>query len=250
MGLFINKYDHPNVYKNDGEILEPNQDYYHKDTFSDMIQEQKKINKALSDAFHELKTAHQQQNRLATSKWQEIATQLKAIQDREQGQETFERQAMEWLQTLDQNNQKLAEMMQQDDAQSQEAAAQMESLKQSNQLIAERLEGYEAFNQELSQQLKDLAELNEQMNDRLSEQDNTQANVLERLESQEALMEKVNRQISHFRSILFERSSYLAEKIEKNYNLTSSYFYKLMKGSDQPLTLYMDQKKVENENRD
>src|SRR5699024_12866080 len=73
--------------------------------------------------------------------------------------------------------------------------------------------------------------------------------MLDRLENQEALMEKFHRQISEFRSILFERSSFLAEKIEDSYNLTSSYFYQLVSGSDTPLTLYMDQRKAGSEQR-
>ncbi|CAM4078550.1 hypothetical protein [Lederbergia lenta] len=56
-------------------------------------------------------------------------------------------------------------------------------------------------------------------------------------------MEKVVRQIDHIRSILFERMTYLAEKVENGYRLTSSYVYKLMTGANQPFALFMANEK-------
>src|SRR5699024_4863505 len=55
VGLFINHNEHPKVFKNNGKILEPNQGYFHKDNFADMIHEQKEINQSLTNAFHEIK---------------------------------------------------------------------------------------------------------------------------------------------------------------------------------------------------
>ncbi|SFB30562.1 hypothetical protein SAMN04488072_11483 [Lentibacillus halodurans] len=250
MGLFINKNKHPSVFQNDGNILEPNQAYYHKDNFSDMINEQKEINQTLSKAFQELKTLYHREQHANTSKWENIGDQLRALRDREREHETFERQAMEWLAKLDKNNQQLQYIMENENTMKKEVAGRVESLNTASQKIVERLAAYEAVNQDMAQQMTALAELNREMADQMTGQDQAQENVLNRLESQGALMEKVHRQISELRSILFERSSYLAEKIEDSYNLTSSYFYKLMNGSDQPLTLYMDQRKAGSEKRD
>jgi hypothetical protein len=67
------------------------------------------------------------------------------------------------------------------------------------------------------------------------------------LDKQEALTEKIYRQLNHIRSILFERTNYLAEKMDEGYKLTSSYVYNLMTGNDQPVsfTLLNRNKKVE-----
>lgn len=250
MGLFINNSDHPNVFKNNGKILEPNQDYFHKDNFSEMINEQKEINQTLSNAFSELKTFYHQNQQANASKWKNIGDQLQALRNREREHETFERQAMEWLARLDRNNQQLQHIIEHENTMKKDVAGKVESLNASSQKIVERLTAYETFNDELSRQMKELGDLNRQVSEHVTKQDHVQENVLDRMESQGALLEKVHRQISEFRSILFERSSYLAEKIEDSYNLTSSYFFKLVSGSDQPLTWYVDQKKVENENRE
>ncbi|WP_010531329.1 hypothetical protein [Lentibacillus jeotgali] len=247
MGLFINHNEHPKVFKNDSKILEPNQGYFHKDNFADMLNEQKEINQSLTNAFHEIKTLHYRQQHANASKWKNIGDQLQALNDREHEHQTFEHQAMEWLATLDKNNQKLQHILENEDTMRKEVAGQVETLNEFSRDIVERLAAYEVVNQETAQQMNELAAMNREMADRVAGQDKAQEEMVDRLESQEALMEKVQRQISEFRSILFERSSYLAEKIEDSYNLTSSYFYKLVSGSDQPLTLYMDQRKTGSE---
>jgi DNA repair ATPase RecN len=94
--------------------------------------------------------------------------------------------------------------------------------------------------------LKTQEELQKQLSEKISKQEEFQTGVLTRLDQQEALTEKISRQINHIRSILFERTNYLAEKIDEGYKITSSYVYNLMTGSDQPITFYlMNNKKGE-----
>jgi vacuolar-type H+-ATPase subunit I/STV1 len=89
-------------------------------------------------------------------------------------------------------------------------------------------------------------ELQRQLSEKINKQEEFQTEVLTRLDQQEALTEKISRQLNHIRSILFERTNYLAEKIDEGYKITSSYVYNLMTGSDQPLTFYlMNNKKGE-----
>lgn len=87
--------------------------------------------------------------------------------------------------------------------------------------------------------LKTQEELQKQLSEKISKQEEFQTGVLNRLDRQEALTEKIFRQINHIRSILFERTNYLAEKIDEGYKITSSYVYNLMTGTDQPITFYL-----------
>jgi hypothetical protein len=97
--------------------------------------------------------------------------------------------------------------------------------------------------------LKTQEELQKQLSEKISKQEEFQTGVLTRLDQQEALTEKISRQLNHIRSILFERTNYLAEKIDEGYKITSSYVYNLMTGSDQPITFYlMNNKKGEKQN--
>ncbi len=87
--------------------------------------------------------------------------------------------------------------------------------------------------------LKTQEELQKQLSEKINKQEEFQTGVLIRLDQQEALTEKISRQLNHIRSILFERTNYLAEKIDEGYKITSSYVYNLMTGSDQPITFYL-----------
>ena len=139
---------------------------------------------------------------------------------------------------------------------------QINHLTQSNKEISNRIEKTEAANEQLFMGLTEQRLIQKEVVDRLANheeiqkavieklahQEEFQTEVLRRLDSQEALTEKIFRQINHIRSILFERTNDLATKIEDGYKLTSTYVYKLMTGSDQPMTFTMikDKKKEEN----
>jgi predicted nucleic acid-binding Zn ribbon protein len=97
--------------------------------------------------------------------------------------------------------------------------------------------------------LKTQEELQKQLSEKISKQEDFQTGVLNRLDQQEALTEKIFRQLNHIRSILFERTNYLAEKIDEGYKITSSYVYNLMTGSDQPITFYLMNNKKEEKQR-
>jgi hypothetical protein len=109
-----------------------------------------------------------------------------------------------------------------------------------------RLERYEEANHQLVLQMNEQFEIQKDIAEKMTKQEEFQGGVLQRLDTQEALMDKISRQINHIRSILFERTNYLAAKIDDGYKITSSYVYKLMTGTDQPLTfLLMNHKKEE-----
>lgn len=94
--------------------------------------------------------------------------------------------------------------------------------------VVESLERYEDKNGELILKIDQQTELQQKMLTQIVDQENLQLEVVSRLENQEALAEKILRKIDDFRSIIYERTNYLAEKIEKGYTSTSSYIHKLI----------------------
>lgn len=114
--------------------------------------------------------------------------------------------------------------------------------------LTTRLKRYEDANHQLVLQINEQFELQKEVAKKMMKQEEFQGGVLQRLDTQEALMDKISRQLQHIRSILFERTNYLATKIDDGYKITSSYVYKLMTGTDQPLTFFlMNPKKEENQ---
>jgi hypothetical protein len=114
--------------------------------------------------------------------------------------------------------------------------------------MTNRFEKNDTVYRQISLQLQEQLALQKQMAKQISQQENFQAGILGRLNNQEALTEKISRQLNHIRSILFERTNYLAEKIDAGYKVTSSYVYKLMTSSDKPLTFLMMNNKKKEEN--
>lgn len=245
MGLYINKKGHPEVFQNPNNIHESNQGYAKIDYLSELIKGQKEAYESLHHSFHDLKNLHQQQENTQISQWKDIGKQLKELQENHHQQKEFESHVMEWLTKVDDENRKLQGMMENEGQLKQEMIEQITIISQSNQEIMNRLGQYESSNHELTLKINEQLEHHNQISEQFSKHEDVQNEVLTRLDSQEALTEKILRQINHIRSILFERTNYLAEKIESGYKVTSSYVYKLMTGSDKPLTLFLMNQKEE-----
>ena len=229
MGLFINRLEHPHVYKNEGKLTEPNQGYLKIDYFSELLKRQENVNHSLFYSYHDLKMKNQMQTNVQQEQWKEINKQLQKINESNLQYEQFAGDAINWQNQLDQKVMRLNETLEKE-----------ETLKQE---IIDQLEHQASFNKQFESQLADVHDLQQEMIAQDKEQENIQKDVIERLEQQEAVMEKMTRNIDHFRSILFERTNHLVEKMEDSYDLTATYFYKLLTGSDQPLTLMMMKEK-------
>lgn len=78
--------------------------------------------------------------------------------------------------------------------------------------LEERIQAHSEHNQQLVHQMTFIEE--------------AQKDVLDRVDNNEGLIEKVMRQIDHLRSILFERTNDLEEKIEKVLQNSVTFFKK------------------------
>ncbi|MFK9090600.1 hypothetical protein [Bacillus salipaludis] len=194
MGLYINKRNHPDVYKNRQKLHEPNQLVSRQDFLAELISDQQKANEALKHALAELAMRYSEQEESKVHQWNQIDTQLKDLRN--------------------------------------------------------RLEENEEANHQLALQMNEQLELQKTAAEKMEKQEDLQGSVLKRLDNQDAILDKLARQVNHLRSILFERTNYLATKIEDGYKVTSSYVYKLMTGSEKPLTFFlMNHKKEESQKK-
>lgn len=250
MGLFINKDDHPEVFHNPSSLQEHNQHFAKTDYLTEIISGQKEAYESLRHSFYDLKDFHLQQEANHINQWQDIITQFKELHENHQQQKELASHVMNRLIKLDEESNKLQCILENQGQLKQDMMDQIQSLHQSNQEMMKRLQQYEITNQELTVKMNEQMEQQQQISEQFSEHEELQNEVLTRLDNQEAITEKILRQINHIRSILFERTNYLAEKIESGYKITSAYVYKLMTGSDKPLALYMlNQKEEQTQNK-
>ena len=70
-------------------------------------------------------------------------------------------------------------------------------------------------NEQLSNQVTAYLKSQEEMMERIAIDHTKMEDLEKRMEEQEALTAKVVRQLDHFRSVLYERTNYLAEKVEE-----------------------------------
>ena len=98
--------------------------------------------------------------------------------------------------------------------------------------VINALEKYGGKSEELILKMDQQLELQKKMEIQVLKHENNQDEVISRLENQEALSEKMGRQLDSLRSSLYERTHFLAEKIEESYSSTSSYINKLVNGTD------------------
>jgi hypothetical protein len=231
MGLFINKEKHPAVYKNREIKNENNQEFHRKDYLEELLQIQRTTNLSLCQSLDELKLHNHKQKELHSVQWKNLNNQLKDMKNREFEQHDLDIQIIEQLKILEEKYKTIHSLM--------------EKETKLNLEILTRLENQEKLNQQLSDQIEEQTKLEKNMTEKMAQQESYQTEILTRIDKQEALTEKLARQINHIRSILFERTNFLAEKIEDGYKLTSSYVYKLLTGSEQPITFYTLKNKQE-----
>lgn len=111
--------------------------------------------------------------------------------------------------------------------------------------VASLLEKYSGKNEELTLKIEQQIELQKEMSSQIAKQEDFQHDVINRLDKQEALTEKIIGKMDHFRSILYERTNFLTEKIEKGYHSTSDYIHNMMMVRKEPTNSQEKQKNID-----
>ncbi|HSO57682.1 MAG TPA: hypothetical protein VLQ66_05525 [Paenisporosarcina sp.] len=246
MGLFINSDKHPDVFKNNGQIIESNQAFFKKDHTADLMKEQQKANETLQKSLSELKNLYHKQANRQTRQFKHLHNGISEQKKLNFQHEKVDNQVLSWLEKLDEKNSTLQMTLKDEVVLKQEMMNYMDTLNHSNSEVVNKLDKYGLANEQLELKVDDQLEMQSQLSLQLTKQADTQLDVLNRLENQEALNEKILRQIDYFRATLFERTNYLAEKIDTGYNYAVSYVSKLMTSSDQMPKQYVITKEKDN----
>lgn len=250
MGLFINQEGQPSVYKNRSTINTPNQNYVKYNVMTELLEEQKRSNMELIKTIQDLNRRHEKHQKKHVVQWNNINSQMIDLKNKNDHLTEYGGQIIERLVALDGKYSFLESLLEKDNQTQQTILEQIQDLKEFDQTLADRLETQEETNLRISNDLHEQVELQKEVSNQLTNQKEFQDEIVKRLDNQEVLTEKMARQLNHIRSILFERTNYLVEKIEEGYKLTSSYVYKLMNGTDQPLTFtFINNKKQEEEKK-
>lgn len=245
MGLFINDGQHPDVFKTNGKLVEPNQAEFTSNYLTELIKEQQTSNLSVQRAIHVLKNSQNIASRQQARQWQQVDKRLNELSLLNTQHEQLERQVIDWLEKLDARNSQLQKMVNTEQQDKRLIMNQVKHVKESHGEIINQLKGFGVTNKEIISQLDDFNEVNETVMQQLEEVtttnkeiiekideqhalqevvaeqistiEETQKDLVDRVDKQEGLVDKVLRQIDQVRFILYERTNFLEEKIEKAY---------------------------------
>lgn len=244
MSLFMNRVEHPEMFMNSEEIPTTNQQYYKYDSFAELMESQKKVNHSLQHSFNQLQSMYSHQEQTQMNRWDEITNQITHINETNYERSKFENKMMRQIHELLDHREQIEHMLAHEVNLKEEFIHQMNRMiKDHEQTIEAELQQYGTSTEKLSDQIQELHHLQQKTSTQVNDQQKEQINVRERIENQEALMEKTLRQLTNFRSVLYERTNDLAGKIEESYEMTSAYFYQLLTGAAEPFHTFVTKHK-------
>ena len=190
-----------------------------------------------------LKNSFNQQEEVLARQSKKIENQSYKLEEINFQHEEFESQLMNWIKKLDDEHKAQQVVLADSLVVEKEFKDKINAVSQSNQEIVNELGKHGLVYEQLTFKMDEQSNLQKKIAAQLIQQENNQNEVINRLDNQEALTEKVIRRMDDLRSILFERTHFLAEKIGNGYNVSSSYLYKLMKNPELPVTHFKINKK-------
>jgi hypothetical protein len=248
MGLFINKNGHPNVYKNNADILGRNQEHFKIDPVAEWMKEQREATHSVDDQFNIMETLLKQQKNTQSNQLKSIHNRLNEIKESDFRHEKFGIVVMKSLKKVETKNEMLQRTLIHERIMNREFIGKVNEVSQSNEEIVNRMETLTSANEEMVVKMNEQLDYQKLLSEQMLKQEDVQKDVISRLDNQEGLLGKVIRQLDFLRSVLYERTNYLSDKIEGIYSMTSSYISKLLTRSNPVSARFMlNQKQEEKE---
>ncbi|GAA3327882.1 hypothetical protein GCM10020331_069620 [Ectobacillus funiculus] len=102
MGVFINRDNHPNIYKSNQTIYTSNQEIVRRNALTELMNEQQKATMTLIQAIAELNMRYEQlEEKKQSNKWNHIQNQMNSLTANSRQREAFEGQLMQQLHRLE-----------------------------------------------------------------------------------------------------------------------------------------------------
>lgn len=220
MGLFFNRKSELKIYEGDN-IDNRNQEVFRSDTVSTALEEQQKAFDKMNEKYGALEKQLRNQKRIQSERWKATDDRFEEVLNNQSQHHHFEREAMETLERLDRQNKELQIALEKKRIKNEELVQQINQLSLSNSEIAEQLKKFDADQEILLKKMDEQLERQQQFSKSLEEQKITQEKIVDRIDQQEGLVEKLMRQVDFLKSVLFERTHFIAEKIDKSFSYIS-----------------------------
>lgn len=214
MGLYINR-NHKNMFQNEERIEGNNQQIYVYNRASEMLKAQMEFNALLEQNIQDIRKLYIHQQNESNIKWDAIEGQLQVLEDFGKNQAVVEKEMLSQIQVIEVEQHKILKAFETEQLNAQEAEAKWKNLENAYGKIIHQLEGVSNQHAEISEKVQEQLMTLENLSDLLEAQKEKTEHLDKRLENQEALSEKIVRQLEFVRSIIFERTHHLTEKIDE-----------------------------------
>lgn len=231
MGLFINKKIHQHIYKNKEQIKEPNQSFFQKNHLTELLKDQQKNNKLFHQSMLDIKVQNEQQAITQEEQWKVFFKQLQQYGQKSHHYEQKSSLIIDELKRLREDHNHLQHFVTREQSVGQEIKKQISFLKKANENLLKQSEDSRKNYDEIKEKIIDQNNKQEEVSAELLNQKATQQELANKFDQHEALLEKIIRQLEYIRSTIFERTSYVTDKIENGYFIISSYITQLLTGS-------------------
>ncbi|QCR32646.1 hypothetical protein [Lysinibacillus sp. SGAir0095] len=254
MAIYINK-EHPGVFCNTETVPEPNQVEFRRDYLSELIEQQLVENRKLQHSFVHMQLSQNDWNQHQSIQYKKLDKRINELKELQEHQEAMEHQVIDWLEKIEDQNNIMQQTINYDQRIHNDLLHQVNEINQSqkgivsqihhveiehkeivkileeftsmNKVLISRVEQVMSANEKVEQHMEAQNTVNQQILDQITSVDETQKDVLSRVDDHEGLMEKILRQVDHLRSILFERTNFIEEKLEKVIQSSADYFQKI-----------------------
>ncbi|MFD2629835.1 hypothetical protein [Oceanobacillus kapialis] len=243
MGLYIDRNKHHNLFKNEGALKEPNQRVYIRNHVAEMIREQRKVNHSIHQQQLQMKLHNDMQADKNAKQWNEMLNKLEELQQSNVATHSKGDRLTQHLHQLEEKNTRMEQLLEASRITNKELVQQVEEISSAQKEMMGTIHTREKEGEHLQRIVELQTEWQQNVETKLANQEENQKSIMASMENQEAVSEKLSRQVEQLRSTLFERTSFLAEKIEENYRIIASYVTKLLTGSDKQVTLFRVERK-------
>ncbi|OEH56165.1 hypothetical protein AQ616_01205 [Oceanobacillus sp. E9] len=237
MSLYMN--ENENVYKSEQQLYAPNQQVFIRSHMSEVLEEHNNIQQSIMKSIRRLNSQMAGQGLKQQQNWDSITDQLQILEKDSMNHKMMEQNVLDKLQILEDSQQSISIQIKEEGISKQQITSHLTELKKSQQVLQELMDSMQTTNEKYHDKVEEQNQMQQAVMQTLKDKEVETGKVYERLESQDALLEKVVRQMDHFRGVMYERTNYLAKKLES----TVTYMLNKLTGVNDDKQEEMQEKK-------
>ncbi len=229
--VYIKNQQNPLLYKHPIQVkATSNQDIYRRNYLQEFIKSQQNINGELKNAsikinslLYETKLEQKQQYTHLSKQLEDHEKRTTPLIDHINKQDEAYKMFLQKFKAIDTFNQEILKRYEEEELVNQAIIDQLTHQDTAMHQLSKKIDQFENHQTNLSSQLDSQTDINDQILKTIEIQESFHKTILERIDQQEAINLKTSRELDNLKATIFERISYIVDKIEENYRHITGY---------------------------